>query len=724
MQKPLRVMLGYAVIILALMTTVYLSVNQSDYDRRTLQPSQYQDMASPSLFFEKGTYAFSCSYAYAPDTRVQIVRAKTADADNELPMVLFSAPLSESGETRISLTLPETVCDLQVRYTNPVELGFTLIEGEGPVWHDTAFILLLIAGAAAMIAIVYLRKNRGRNGAPPTDAGMSETAVHLLLLAAAVYATLPILREYFTSGLDLAFHLTRIEGVKDGLLDGQLPVRVAPAFSGGAGYASSTMYPELFLYIPALFRLCGVSLLTAYQGFVFLMNLAVLLVTYQAMKRLTGKAALGLMISLVYGLGVYRISGVYGRVFLGETLAMIFFPCVMLGMAETLHRDKLSKWLIIGMTGLIQTHIVSVMIAAAFCALYTVLALSFRKAGWRALLRLCAAAGITIFLNLWFLVPFLRFSQEPFNMFDYFVRTKDFATYPQQLFASFLQPFGGVLYLGDTANEMPTSVGLLPGLGILLFILVPRGQEADDLRTLNRTSLLMALIALVTASTLFPWSYVLKIPALGNLLYSIQFPFRFLGAASLFLAVVLAVSGYKLAGGRPKALIAVCAALTLFNVAPILDQYIQSDRQVKVMESKVDGSLFTISGLRDYYYADSDFAALTAQTTRLGAPEGVTIRSFSKYKLHVSFDYASADAATVTLPMYDYPGYRAQLNGAEIPVQDGENHLIALRLPAGEGSVSVRYQGFWYYTAANAASLLTLAALTAWGVFRRRRKPC
>lgn len=724
MSKQLRNILCAGVVIAALMLTVYLSSNQGDWDKRTLNPAEYTDRTAGPMFFEAGSYTFAFSYTYEADAEVQILRANTADTNNQLPLVLASAPLTESGRTAIALTLTDAVYDLEIRYTKPAELGFTTIEGIGPVWHDTALILLLLAGVGVWIGWTSRRGLRGRDAAPLTDAGISETAVRLLLLAAAVYATLPILREYFTAGLDLPFHLARIESVKDGLLDGQFPVRIAPAYNGDIGYASSTVYPELLLYLPAVFRLCGVSLMTAYQSFVFLMNLATLLVTYHAMKRLTGKATLGLIVSLVYGLGVYRLSGVYGRVFLGETLAMIFFPCVLLGMAETLHRGKISKWLIAGMTGLIQTHIVSVQIALIFCALYTALALIFRKTGGRALLRLCAAAGITILLNLWFLVPFLRFTTEDFNMFDYYVRTKDFAAYPQQLFATFLKPFGSALYLGKTAGEMPESVGLLPALGIFLFVFAQQKAEDDGLRPVNRVSLLLSLIALVASSTLFPWSYVVKIPVIGSLLYSIQFPFRYLSVASLFLSVVLAISGFKLLGDRPKALVALCAALSLFNAAPMLDQFIQSEQQSVVMESKQDGSFLLIGGLRDYYYADSDFAALSRVPSAIDAPEGVSIRDFEKYKLHLSFAYTSAVTQTVSLPLYDYPGYRAELGGAELAVQDGENHMIALTLPAGSGTVSVRYAGFWYYNAANFLSLATGAALIARGLWKRRRARC
>jgi len=710
-------------LLVILLGMVYLSFNQDDKVRNVLLPGNYpDDVASDLMYLDKGAYTVTFGYVYTEPGEVRIVRASMADENNELPLVLASGALNESGETVLTLTLTQAVYDLQYQYSSPTELGFTVTESVGAVWRDTALALFLIAAVGAWLLWRFWR-GQGRALEGSEAGALPESVILCLLTAAAVYATLPVLREFFTAGLDLRFHLLRIESIKDGLLSGQFPVRIAPVFDGGIGYASSTLYPELLLYIPAVLRLCGVSLPASYQCLVFLMNLATLLVTYYAMKKLTGKAVFALIVSLVYGLGVYRITGLYNRVFLGETLAMIFLPCVMLGMVETLRQNKLSAWLITGMTGLIQTHVVSLELALLFCALYTAAVILLRKTTLRAILKLCAAAGITVLLNLWFLVPFLRFTQESFNMFTYLKKTMLHAVYPQQLFASFLQPFGISLPLGQTADEMPLSVGLLPGLGMLCYLLAARGKKDDPLRPLGNASLLLGLAALASASTLFPWTYVLKIPVLGEWLNAIQFPSRFLSLGSLFLSVVFAAAACMLAGERhPRALIAVCVVLTLFTVAPVIDQFIQSDQQTVVMAGKTDLAFTEIDPLRDYYSSDSDFAALAAQPMQITAPESMRISEFQKSGSNVSFRYASDAEQTVTLPLYNYPGYEAALNGEALAIADGENHLLALTLPAGGGAVSVHYEGFWYYTAANLVSLGAALLLLSWALYKRLRK--
>ena len=70
-------------------------------------------------------------------------------------------------------------------------------------------------------------------------------------------ASIPYLCEYNITGADLTYHLQRIEGVKDGILGGQFPVRLEPRWVYDHGYANAIFYCNTFLYFPALLRLLG-----------------------------------------------------------------------------------------------------------------------------------------------------------------------------------------------------------------------------------------------------------------------------------------------------------------------------------------------------------------------------------------------------------------------------------------------------------------------------------
>jgi len=723
MMKRNRTLLLIGLILAVLMAMVYLSYNQDDYYRRTLLPQDYTDGTTDILFFEKGTYTVTFNYAYTPDAQLQVVRGLTADGNNQLPMVLMTIPLSETGQSVVTLAFDQTVYDVQFVCPADTELGFTDILSVSPVWSDTPLTLLLIAGVALYALFFHLRERRRGPEDAIHETGFSETTIRLLFIAVALFATLPLMRDFLVYSHDLPFHLTRIENIKDGLLDGQFPVQIGPRFGYGSGYAAPILYPELFLYLPAVFRLCGVSILVSYEAFIFLINLATLLVTYRVVTRLTGKAIVGLIASIAYTLCAYRISCIYTRTALGEELALIFLPCVMLGMAETLHGGKISKWLIAGMTGLIQTHVISVEIAAIACALYTVICVIFKKTSFQNLLRLAAAAGITVLLNLWFLVPFFRFTMEDLQMFSFKFSTQLQAAYPAQLFASFVNPFGKAEVLGTTA-EMPLSAGLLFGIAIFVFILSNKRVD-KKLQVINQIAMVFAFLAILASTTLFPWSYVAKIPVLNRLLFAVQFPWRFLGIASLMLSLVLGIGAYGTGRKNKPILVITCLLLAVLNVAPFMDQFLQSDDQEDLMSAKyhvvdMEGYL-----LNDYFYVGTDCYNFMRFQIEITGGDDISISNFTKQGTHISFDYSADTNQTVTLPLYHYIGYVAELNGEATEILNGDNHLIMLSLPAGQGTVSVHYAGFWYYTVANLVSLGTALALLAWVFYRRfgRRKP-
>ena len=81
----------------------------------------------------------------------------------------------------------------------------------------------------------------------------------------------------------------------------------------------------------------------------------------------------------------------------------------------------------------------------------------------------------------------------------------------------------------------------------------------------------------------------------------------------------------------------------------------------------------------------------------------------------------AADDARLTLPLFGFDGYAAELNGEKIDWVRGENNRIAVDLPAGtQGELSVRYEGKAIWRVADALSLATLLCLL--GVFVKKRR--
>ena len=85
------------------------------------------------------------------------------------------------------------------------------------------------------------------------------------------------------SNQDLFFHLSRIEGIKEGLLAGHFPVKMQSVWFAGKGYPVGIYYGDFLLYFPALLRIAGLPVITAYKIFIFVINLIICTVSFYSL---------------------------------------------------------------------------------------------------------------------------------------------------------------------------------------------------------------------------------------------------------------------------------------------------------------------------------------------------------------------------------------------------------------------------------------------------------
>jgi len=137
------------------------------------------------------------------------------------------------------------------------------------VYNDSLYLVFVVWIVFAIFYSLYFLNKKNK---------LSTSSYHycIFIFAMSLFTSLPLLSGSFAlGGDDLLYHLSRIEGIKDGLLSGQFPVYIFPEALNGNGYLN-TMYPNLFLYIPALLRVLGVSYVAAYKTILIIIPLKVL----------------------------------------------------------------------------------------------------------------------------------------------------------------------------------------------------------------------------------------------------------------------------------------------------------------------------------------------------------------------------------------------------------------------------------------------------------------
>lgn len=231
----------------------------------------------------------------------------------------------------------------------------------------------------------------------------------LLVIVFSLVVSEPFFSTDLMKGNDIAYHLMRMEGIRAGLLEGQFPVRINPIQLNGYGGLDSSLYPNLFLYIPAALMMCGMHTVTAYNILCILINISTALLAWWAFGKLTPSVRVAAAASIFYTGYMYRLINMYVRSALGECLAMVFLPAALVSLYLVLS-GKTRYWpmIVVSWTGIFQSHIISAVLLVIAGVVVSVC--HFRSFG-RHDVRIAALKTVffMIVLNAWFYVPWLYY---------------------------------------------------------------------------------------------------------------------------------------------------------------------------------------------------------------------------------------------------------------------------------------------------------------------------
>ncbi len=374
------------------------------------------------------------------------------------------------------------------------------------------------------------------------------------LCAVVLLSNLPMYVDYIPGGHDLGFHLLRIYGIVKGLLAGeQLPVRIHSAIYNGYGYAMGVCYGDNLLYLPAFMYILGFPLRQAYKVYVFFINTVTVLGSYYCFYRISGNRRISFTGCLVYSLSLWRLVDLYTRGALGEASAMAFLPFIVLGFWELFtdredsyeHKDK-RKWGIInlafGYAGMIQVHVLSVIIVTIFSILFCLMCAK-RLFCAKLLKDIMIAALLCLLLSGGVLVPLVDYYlTQPLLIAGEETYIQGRGVYISQILSTYLYPFEmAKSFNSDTrmAYEMPLTIGWALLLSLFLGIYFLGTGRVEKNRTALIKTGLLAFISLYMTLTIFPYDWIADtLPSVYKVVGAIQFPFRFFIISTVLAATV------------------------------------------------------------------------------------------------------------------------------------------------------------------------------------------
>ena len=523
---------------------------------------------------------------------------------------------------------------------------------------------------------------------------------------------------------DLQFHLSRIEGVKEGLLSGQFPVMMQSVWMSGKGYPVSIFYGDAPLYIPAILRILGVKVIPAYKIFVLLVNILTATSAVISFKKIVKNDIAAYVGALLYVTASYRYVDIYVRAAAGEYVSFIFFPIIALAMYRILFDDeekgdlfKNSFLLALGMTGLIESHILSTVMTVF---LLTIVCIFFIKRTFtkKSLLTIGAAVIETVMINLYFIVPFI----------DYYINEPVYAgrggdhtqamlirssgAYLSQFIDFFGQIFGRNIEYKELRMQLTIGLPLTVALLVCLVVFFAK-QRKYPYFVIG----FMAMLTLFMSTDRFPWNTLEGRTHLFKILAKVQFPWRYLAAAILFTSLIAALMLKEAA--KSKVVISVAAvSLCIVMTVVFAVKYKQGYESVNFKEySEVDSGYM---GACEYLKEGSELEVIEYVPTNPQL-ESYEVKSLKDNKI-VMYVSNPGEESYVEVPKVNYKGYYAyDENKNPLTIRNGYLNLIDVVVPAGfEGEITVNFKQPFYWIISTVISFVSLAFLCFTSVKRKR----
>lgn len=717
-----RTWLLLAGIMIAALVCLAAAENYSDGRSGTLDGMEWQRTEDGTYEIEcfrlgmaEGEYALSVSYDSGEPLSYRVVDMQRNNGENELGLEIAkgTVPVGE-GKTSIHFELTESAGGLALYLESPggqPGSGQWSLETQSEVYAD--FILVFACIVAALLLLWRF-----------CDWEKHKSVI--IVIVTALILTLPFLTGYQQTGDDMDFHMARIRGIAGALESGQFPVRLNTDFARGYGFSSSMMYPELFLYIPAVLYALGVSLITSYKFLILCINIGSACLGLYSFKRLLRSDRLGMIVTLLYLTNPYRLVNILHRAALGEMLAQVFLPLLLYGIYELVFGNTKKWWVtVIAASGIIQSHILSVEMSLFFAVAAVIAGIPYMiRHGWAQRLLGMVKAGVGIVgVNLWFLIPFLDHFGDGSVIQDQVKNLQSSALDIYTLFRVNMKLQGSYVSAGVVREEF-VSIGIVVLLGSLIYLyyaFVRRSVETR-LRKIGTVCLCAGAVCCYMATRAFPWRFLqAHVPAVYDIFSTVQFPWRFLAYAALFLSVTTGIAVMELMREKREALTAVLAGLAVFMTVSCMDQYASRDI---FLSSRSEVKSYGW-GWFDYYASDADAGSILAQGDTVMTDGDISITSYERNGVELSFDYAKVtDQCTLRLPIYDYGMHEIYLDGEKIEPAASENHQLTVVLTGEEpsGHIEVKYREPLLYKAGSAASLIVLIMFAVMNVMRRRRE--
>lgn len=521
-----------------------------------------------------------------------------------------------------------------------------------------------------------------------------------IMLITIVVILLPTFQKNLVIGDDYEFHLSRIITLAKGLENGEFPVKIHPLFARNHGYASGIFYPNMFMYIPAVLYLIGLNIVQAYNIFLLIMIFLMFVLTYDSIKNITDETNSALIGTILVILSKVMCINLYLRFAVGEFLGLIFLVPIVSGMYDFIYKDFKKPYLLfIGFFGIVNSHIISTIIAIIYCIVYFIIHLRLIK--FRNVAKLFVVAILVIMITSSFWMPMIeQLSIQEYKLTDRWVHIES-----------------EEYYLYDLLSNQKFSIGLL--ITILMPMLI---YALFDKRISNKSKKFILLLFVIMILTVTPKFWDLTKDVFGI----IQFKWRLLGLLTILSSISLTLVIKEYSQILEIKLESVMMSILVLSIFFTL--------QFNISDFKTSARLRSAEDLDAVYYANTSIGVgqeylpievnynniKIENQAKSNIDEEVEV---TKRNLHTEFE-TQKDYDYIVIPSVYYYGYVGNIVDNEgkvesLKIEKADNGLVKVLTEGKEGKVSVWYNGTRIQKVSYIISLFTGFMLIAYLIIKK-----
>lgn len=519
------------------------------------------------------------------------------------------------------------------------------------------------------------------------------------------FFTDPEKQPIIKSIVDGDFHVSRLLSLQN---IWQSPVNFN--YFNHIGEVVNSMYPWATLYPMFLIFKITNNIISAYYIYFWILTFITLELTYWCVEKMKQPSSAAIISAVLYTFSMPRSSDIYYRMAVGEAIALTFFPLVVLGIYQIFYEDH-PKWitLTLGMTLLVYSHVLSLVIASGVVVLFFVLNLVRKKINKVRLIALIKATITTFLLGIGFFIPMLQM------MFSVYMNKPMI----YNLFQEALKP--GDLLIKSLNNNMAAILTFNAVYIIVIFLLFINFKK---IKGFFRDSLLMGSLITILSTSIFPWDLF------QNIFKTIQFPWRLIGIAGLFLAISFAPIIQDYARNHSKkhteklwllALsgILLCHFGTLDSFGSMNGWGNGNTQEVFLNEFKNN---IPLNALADYApkALGADIANVRDQKLFTNETWKTTKSKLTSNK--VTYTYDSPNATTAFIPICYYPGEIVEHNGNQIKAQSAANGTTLVHLNKGKNVINISFEYTKLARISWMISILSFIILLCWIGYQRFKR--